>query len=273
MKIAGGGGVALHVVEAGDPKGQPLLFIHGYCQSTHVWRAQFESDLARDFRLIAFDLRGHGDSAKPAESEAYTDSRLWADDVAAIFAQLGLDRTVAVAWSYAGLVISDYLRCYGTQSLGALNLVGAVTVKGGEKARPFTGPEFGALFPAVFSDDAAIVAPILERFADLCAARPWGAATRAALIRESARVPAVAREAMQRGRLLDNDDILSKLDLPVLVTHGTDDAIVLPASAEHNARIIPNARLSLYPGVGHSPFAEEPERFNRELRELAYSLH
>jgi len=68
---------------------------------------------------------------------------------------------------------------------------------------------------------------------------------------------------------LDNDDVLDKLDLPVLVTHGDKDAIVLPAASEHNARVIPGARLSIYPGVGHTPFAENPERFERELRELA----
>jgi pimeloyl-ACP methyl ester carboxylesterase len=57
--------------------------------------------------------------------------------------------------------------------------------------------------------------------------------------------------------------------VPVLVTHGRADAIVLPSMAEHVAEVCPTARVSWYDGVGHVPFWEEPERFDRELGELA----
>jgi non-heme chloroperoxidase len=269
-RIRGGGDVELHVVEGGNPRGPAILFVHGYCQSTFAWRFQFESDLARDFRLVAFDLRGHGRSDKPEDPKAYGDSQMWADDVAAVIAELGLERPVAVCWSYAGLVIADYLRIYGANKLGAIDLVGAVTVKGGEKARPFTGPRFAELFPAIFSNDATLLGPVLERLAEVCVVpAQLDETTRLALIGIAALTASAAREGMQRGRKLDNDDVLSALDLPVLCTHGVQDAVVLPASGEHNARVLLNARLSLYEGVGHSPFWQEPDRFNRELRALA----
>ena len=81
-KVAGGGGVQLHVVEAGNPGGRPVLFIHGISQCSLAWSRQLDSELARDHRLVAMDLRGHGLSDKPRD--AYGDSRLWADDVRAV---------------------------------------------------------------------------------------------------------------------------------------------------------------------------------------------
>lgn len=268
--VTGGGGTRLHVLDTGNPRGQPLLFIHGYCQSTYAWRKQLDSDLARDFRLIAFDLRAHGLSDKPQVADAYVDSQLWADDVAAVLDSLDLRDAVVVGWSYAGYLIGDYLRHHGAKRLGALALVGAVTLMGGSKARGFAGPRFVELFPQLFSAEMDVLRPVMTRFIELCVADPaiLDARERAELLEIGALVPAVAREAMQR-RKLDNDDVLHALALPVACMHGTADAIILPASSEHNARTIPRAVLSIYDRIGHSPFVEDPVRFNRELRELA----
>ena len=87
--VTGGGGLRLHVREWGDPAGPPILFIHGWSQNHLCWAPQYESALADEFRLIAFDLRGHGMSEAPLEPEHYTDGELWADDVAAIIDHLG----------------------------------------------------------------------------------------------------------------------------------------------------------------------------------------
>ena len=59
-RVLAAGGVELYAIEVGRPDAQPLVFIHGASQSHLCWRKQLESDLASEFRLIAFDLRGHG---------------------------------------------------------------------------------------------------------------------------------------------------------------------------------------------------------------------
>ena len=87
--VRGGGGLRLHVREWGKPDGPPILFIHGWSQNHLCWAKQYESALADEFRLVAYDLRGHGMSEAPLEPEHYTDGKLWADDVAAIIDQLG----------------------------------------------------------------------------------------------------------------------------------------------------------------------------------------
>jgi alpha-beta hydrolase superfamily lysophospholipase len=110
--VISGGGLRLHAREWGNPDGPPILFIHGWSQSHLCWAKQYESSLADEFRLVAYDLRGHGMSEMPLEPKHYTDGRLWADDVAAIIEQLRLDRPVLVGWSYGPFVIVDYIRAY-----------------------------------------------------------------------------------------------------------------------------------------------------------------
>jgi non-heme chloroperoxidase len=98
--VRGGGGLRLHVREWGPADGPPILFIHGWSQNHLCWVRQYESGLADEFRLVAYDLRGHGMSEAPLEPEHYSDGQLWADDLAAIIDQLRLDRPVLVGWSY-----------------------------------------------------------------------------------------------------------------------------------------------------------------------------
>ena len=91
-RVAGGGGVHLHVVETGNPQGRPILFIHGASQCWLQWNRQMNSSLAEEHRLVALDMRGHGLSDKPRD--AYNDSKLWADDINAVIQTLKLDHPV-----------------------------------------------------------------------------------------------------------------------------------------------------------------------------------
>ena len=63
-------------------------------------------------------------------------------------------------------------------------------------------------------------------------------------------------------------DVLRRLRVPLLVSQGRADTVVLPAMAEHILATCPTAEASWYEGVGHAPHLEEPERFNRELAAL-----
>src|SRR5580765_4820460 len=129
----GGGGVRLHIREWGPADGAPILFVHGLSQSHLCWDKQIESPLRDEFRLIAFDLRGHGMSDAPLEPAHYTDARAWADDLSAIIDELRLERPVLVGWSYGPFVICDYIRVYGQERVGAIDFVGGA-VKLGEAA-------------------------------------------------------------------------------------------------------------------------------------------
>ena len=72
-QIFGGGGLKLHAREWGNPGGPALLFIHGWSQSDLCWLNQVRGDLAGTFRIVTFDLRGHGLSEKPSGPEQYAE--------------------------------------------------------------------------------------------------------------------------------------------------------------------------------------------------------
>jgi pimeloyl-ACP methyl ester carboxylesterase len=81
-------------------------------------------------------------------------------------------------------------------------------------------------------------------------------------------VPARIRAGLA-AREIDCDDVLGGLQVPLLVTQGRADTIVLPAMAEHIRAVCPTAEASWYDNAAHVPHLEDPERFNRELAEFA----
>ena len=91
-EVRGGGGVRLHAREWGNPNGPALLFIHGWSQCDLCWSNQVNGQLADTFRIVTFDLRGHGLSEKPLGVDEYASGKLWADDLAAVIEQIGLEQ-------------------------------------------------------------------------------------------------------------------------------------------------------------------------------------
>lgn len=67
-------GTRLAVYEWGDPSGPEILLIHGFAQSHLCFEPQVRSALASHCRVIAFDMRGHGSSAQPADTAAYRET-------------------------------------------------------------------------------------------------------------------------------------------------------------------------------------------------------
>src|SRR2546430_3044604 len=124
----GGGGITLHAREWGNPDGPAILFVHGWSQCDLCWSGQVDSQLAASFRMVTFDNRGHGTSGKPLDPACYADERLWADDLAAVIDQASLERPVLVAWSYAGFIVTDYVRAHGDAGIAGIDLVGAAVL-------------------------------------------------------------------------------------------------------------------------------------------------
>ena len=125
-----------------------------------------------------------------------------------------------------------------------------------ENARDMCGPD---LF-------ANIVAT--QRFLRACTSRPLGDDEFAAALGWNMVVPPAVRRALL-SRELDGTDILASVSVPMLVAHGRDDMIALPSMAEHTLTACPAATESWYDDVGHMPFWEASDRFNRELAGLA----
>jgi non-heme chloroperoxidase len=264
--VRGGGGVTLHAREWGNPDGPAILFVHGWSQCDLCWSLQVAGELAARFRMVTFDHRGHGMSEKPDGVDSYRDGRLWADDVAAVIDETALDKPVLVAWSYGGFVVTDYVRVHGESDVAGVNLVGAAVL-----LRP---PTFEHLGPGLLENAQAACVPDLSaniaairRFLRASTVRPLDDELWTAALCWNMVVPPEIRGALI-AREIDADDVLARLSIPVLVTHGRYDTIVLPSMAEHTLTACPNATASWYDGVGHMPFAEDATRFDRELAEF-----
>ena len=270
--VQGGGDLRLHVREWGRADGPPIVFVHGWSMNHLCWTRQYESALADEFRLVAFDLRGHGMSEAPLERGNYTDGKLWAADLAAIFDQLELDRPVLVGWSYGPFVMCDYIREYGQGRIAAMNFVGGATKLGESAFGTFIGPAFLSHFVGATADDLPTNIATMRSFVRACAATPIADDVLETLICSAVAVPAAIR-ANLAARDLDFDDVLGELEVPVLLSQGRSDSVVLPAMAEHILETCPTAEVSWYEEVGHASFLEDSERFNRELAELTRRVH
>jgi pimeloyl-ACP methyl ester carboxylesterase len=253
-------------VETGNRRGRSILFIHGISQSVLTWRAQLRSELRRRYRLVAMDLRGHGASAKPAAG--YEDSKLWADDVAAVIHDLSLEQPVLCGWSYGPLVMLDYLRHYGESRIGGLHFVDGLSKLGSAAAFGVLTPEVLALVPGLFATDTETSVAALDSLIRLFFVHTPSAAELYTILGYNVSVPPFVRQAMF-SRTLDNDDLLPTIRKPLLLTHGAADAIVKVEVVEQIRQLVPHAEVQIMPNAGHAPFRDDASSFNRRLSAFA----
>lgn len=267
-ELRGGSGVRLVVRTAGPLDAPPIVLVHGWAQSGAVFAAQLGSSLVERFRLVAVDLRGHGESEVP--DAGYDDPAQWAEDIRAVLDYAGRP-AVLVGWSYGGLVITDYLRVFGQSGVAGLVYVGAITELGRGRRGGRTGQAMRDALPAVLSEDAEVAGEAMRGFvtgmsASKLASRPNALGT--ALLEDALRVPARVRGALFR-RDVSSADVLATVTVPTLVVHGDADAVVDIDAGRFTAETVPGARLRVFEGVGHLPFLERAAEFDELLGAFA----
>jgi pimeloyl-ACP methyl ester carboxylesterase len=258
-------GLSLAAYEYGNPTGIPILFIHGYAQAALSWDRQTrDPELARDFRLVALDLRGHGMSDKPVGNEHYRTGKLWADDIQATIAQLNLDRPVLVGWSYGGRVMGDYITEHGTGRIRGMNWVAATSSTADTSRFGRAVRHLGAMTSA---DPATAIQATIAFLRDCFEVQP-SANDFEVMLAFNMMVPRHVRVGLG-GRAITFEERLRRVEVPVLVTHGVLDKVSDISMGRHTASLVPGARLSEYTFIGHAPFFEDAPRFNRELAAFA----
>jgi non-heme chloroperoxidase len=258
----------LAVHEYGLPTGRPIVLIHGINQCALVWHKQYGSAMAKEFRFVCPDLRGHGMSDKPTDPEYYNQSALWADDVQAVLTALSLRKPVLVGWSYGGYVLNDYLARFGQDAIGGLDYVCAGVVMGGPNTTQMLGREFINTISGLCSDNLEDNIQAVRQLIRVLFERQPSQEEVERQVAYSMVVPPTARLGMF-SRTIDCDAMMERLTIPVLVTSGDKDSVVTLAHTEHLLAVIPHAKPSVFEGVGHCPHLEDAERFNRELSQFA----
>lgn len=263
-------GTRLHVREHGPEHAPPIVFVHGWSQCHLTWKKQLESELARDYRLIAFDLRGHGMSDVPAEHEAYIRGQRWAEDVHAVIEQSGAQGALLVGWSHGSFVVADYLRAYGDSALRGIVLMSwAVKIGDSPELRQYIGPGFEDFALGTMSEDlperiAAIRMFVLEMLVKPISSEDYEEALCYNIV-----VPPHVRRATAQHESVDNSGVLAAVTVPLWAVHGGADRVVLPGALDMVRAANPGAAVTTYAGVGHAPSLEVPAAFNADLRAFA----
>lgn len=265
--IAGGANLKLHVRDFGPESAPAILLLHGWSQHHLCWIKQFQSSLADEFRLVAMDLRGHGQSEAPFGAEDYTTGGLWADDVASIISALQLTSPILVGSSYGGFVIGDYLRSYGDGAIGGVNLVAGAVGIGPSWFGSLIGDDFVKYAPPAASEDQVVATRSIQGLLHCCIVKELPSDELELAMAWMMLTPPYVRGHLI-GREEDYRPEYAQLRKPLLVTYGAADTVVLPAMAETIRQTCPDCQLSEYAGTGHFPFLEDPARFNRELAEF-----
>lgn len=259
VHVAAPDGVNLAVYEWGTPDAPEVLFLHGFCSSALAWAKQRRADLGAAARMVAYDMRGHGSSDKPLEPVYYKEPARWAEEVRAVMEGLALERPVVVAWGFGGVALGHYLNAHGAARLGGVVFVDAITRIAPEWSGPVRRHVPHMLSENVAENVAATRAYLRGSFAQPPVQEDFELMLGCAMM-----VPLPVRRSMI-GAAVDMDDALAALQVPVLVVHGAEDAVVHPDMGRHTAKRAPRAHFGLYEGAGHMPFYESPERFNRSL--------
>jgi pimeloyl-ACP methyl ester carboxylesterase len=170
-----------------------------------------------------------------------------------------LKRPVLVGWSYAGRVISDYVTNRGANGISGIDFVDASI-----KFIPeFVGDNLKNL-PLMVSEDMLTNISATRTFLHGCFSKQPSADDFETMLAFNMMVPPKVRAGLS-GRPLDATAVMSELTIPVLVTQGAEDRNAKVDTAKYTASVIPGAKLSIYDGIGHSPFYEDAPRFNGEL--------
>jgi pimeloyl-ACP methyl ester carboxylesterase len=256
-------GVKLAVQESGNPGGPPVILIHGLLGSRLNWDAQVQSPELRQYRIITYDLRGHGLSDKPTGAEPYHDGARWADDLEAVIDGSHATKPVVVGWSLGGVVISNYLAKYGDR-----NIAGAVYVDGVVELAPQQIVAHPDVYRDMNSPDLKTHLDGERTFVGLCFNRRPDGDTFGRLLANAAMASWDMQKAIPTMTVLAAQG-LGNARVPLLFIYGGRDALVdTPATLARASALNPRIKSKAYADAGHAPFIEEPERFNHDLAEF-----
>ncbi|ELY4520928.1 alpha/beta hydrolase [Cronobacter muytjensii] len=253
-------GVTIAVQESGDPDGKPIIFLHGLLGSHLNWSRQLADPQLQRFRLITFDLRGHGLSDKPDNDNAYREGRRWGADLAAVIEKSGAPRPVLVGWSLGGAVITSYLAEYSDS-----RIAGALYVGGVVELTPALIPAHPAIYRNMTAADLLTHLDGEREFLRLCFYQQPDRDTFERLLANAA----MASWIMQRNVpqiMVPAEKALSAARVPLLFIYGQHDALVNPQASLKRAKALnPRIQSEWYARSGHAPFIEEAARFNARL--------
>jgi pimeloyl-ACP methyl ester carboxylesterase len=254
--------------EAGPPGGPAALLIHGYPDSSHMWRGAIDTLAAEGFRAVAPDLPGFGDSPldPPGTWEHHVET------VERFRREMGLDDVLLVVHDWGGLIGLRWA-CDHPDAVRGILISNTGFFSDGrwhgmaETMRtPGEGEQFMDNVTRELLDAALgqLTSGHTQEVADerwKCLATPEHRADKLELYRSG-----------DFGKLAPYDGALAALGVPVKIVWGANDEFSPIGGAHRFAKEIPGAQLTVLEDAGHWVPADEPERYEAELAEFARAL-
>jgi pimeloyl-ACP methyl ester carboxylesterase len=234
-------GVGLYYEVHGE--GPPLLLTHGYSSTSAMWHGQVDA-LAKDHKLILWDMRGHGQSDYPDDPNAYSEA-LTVGDIAAILDAVGAERAIIGGLSLGGYMSLAFYRAHPERARALLIIDTGPGFKKDDAREAWnkrahdTGERFDREGLEVLKSFSRERSSVTHRDAS-----------------------GLARAA--RGMLTQRDagviELLPDIKVPCLIVVGADDTPFLAAS-DYMAAKIPGAQKIVIPAAGHAVNIDQPKAF------------
>lgn len=256
-------------VETCGQSGPDVVFIHAHRSSRQAFHRQTRNETFRNYRMVSFDLPGHGESEDAQDiARTYSLSGL-ADVTIELLELMGVHSPVLVGWALGGHVAIEMLRTGFPAS--ALFLTGTSPVDSTTAQGLLRKGSIDQSVPAGMSDEDAV------RFVQ----RIFGASAQPFMQREAQRADGrfcMADLDHGLGEKISQHDVVSQLKVKTAVVNGRDDCVInLDQLDKASFSKLWRETCFRIPGAGHAPFLEAPIAFNALLSaflaEVAWDVH
>ncbi|MFD9376450.1 alpha/beta fold hydrolase [Streptomyces sp. NPDC059999] len=259
--------VELHFEDFG--RGRPVVLVHGWPLSGRSWEPQVGPLVEAGYRVITYDRRGFGSSTQPWEGYDYD---TLAADLDALLTDLDLRDATLVGFSMGGGEVVRYLHNYGSSRVRQAVLAAAVPPYLHKSAdNPDGGLDDAAITQfedGVRSDRPAFLEGFVTGFfqagekTDLVSA----AQHRYHVHLAEGASPQGTLDCIKAFARTDFRDDLARIDVPTLIVHGSQDAIVpFEVSGKRSHEALPGSTLALIEGAPHGLNLTHAQEFNRHL--------
>jgi 3-oxoadipate enol-lactonase len=255
----------LHVVEKGDPAAPPIVFIHGFPFSHHMWDAQTAA-LSTAYKTIAYDLRGLGESSL-GDGQYTVEAHV--EDLIAVLDHFGIEKAVIVGLSLGGYITLRALESHPGRFRAAI-LCDTRSEADGNEAKINRARAVAAVKSrgsSWFADDF-----VHKVFAE-------GSFKRIPEVVEQIRITiartpplAIAGTLLALAARTDTTASLAAVTVPTLILVGEHDVITPPEASRSMHAMIPGSELHIIPDAAHMSPLENPGEVNRRMLEFLHRL-
>ncbi len=237
-------GIHINYEEHGSHYGTPILLTHAFAATLQMWKPQFEA--WRDYRVIAWDMRGHGGTDSPPTQDDYSE-KLTVEDMAALLRHLGIKEAVVGGLSLGGYISLEFQLAHPEMTRA---LILCNTGPGYRKDDARAGwNDFSINYAKRFEERGL---DGIGKGIEIDATREY---------QRSAQGLAFAGRGILTQRAAKVMEHLEEIAVPTLLVWGADDARY-QSGIDYMASKIPNARKVVIEQAGHAVNLFQPDAFN-----------